>query len=198
LFEYMALPAMEPSDFFLTYYSKVLVAPFLDPSLYKAALNESLGLKPNDKTSIPKLRVSGISMAIFLGSRAVREAAIVKFSHGFSSVEAIASVANNAEVLADAIIDEARESTLSPSLPAYVDELYFPKWKGRYQQRAQAQKQGELRYATIAACFGQCTFPYENESAVMSTDDQILNEITTIYDTYVGALRSLLGEEVLY
>jgi hypothetical protein len=188
---------MDPSEFFLKYYSKLLAAPFLDTSLYDADLHGLLELRSGDVASIQKFRVSIICMAIFLGTRAVREAAIIKFSHGFKSIEAIGSVVIKAEEFADSIIEDARINTANPSLPAYVDEGYFPKWKNRYHQCAQEYKQGELRQATILSCFRQCTFSYENENAIIATHDRILDQIVSEYEIYVGAIRNLLGQEIL-
>ena len=188
---------MDPSEFFLKYYSKVLVAPFHDASLYSEDLHVQLKLRSGDKTSIPKLRTSAISMAVFLGSRAVREAAILKFSHGFKSIEAITSVAIKAEIFADTIIEDVRTKTTSPSLPLYVDESYFSKWKDRYHQCAQEYKQGELRQATVLTCYRQCTFSYGNEYAVIAAEEKILDQVVSIYDIYLGALRNLLGQEIL-
>jgi len=187
---------MDPSEFFLKYYSKVMVAPFHDASFYSPDLSKQLELRSGDKTSIPKLRSSAIGMTLFLGSRAVREAAIINFSQGFKSIEAITSVAIKAEHLADAIIEDARIKVI-PSLPAYVDENYFSRWKNRYHQCAQEHKHGELRQATILTCYRQCTFSYENECALIASEEKILDQIIGIYDVYCGALRNLLGQEIL-
>ena len=188
---------MDPSEFFLKYYSKVLVAPFHDASFYSPDLSKLLELGFGDKTSIPKLRSCAISMTLFLGSRAVREAAIMNFGQGFQSIEAITSVAIKAEVLADAIIEEARIKVISPSLPLYVDESYFSKWKDRYHQCAQEYKQGELRQATVLTCYRQCTLSYGNEYAVIAAEEKILDQVVSIYDIYLDALRNLLGQEIL-
>ena len=56
---------MDPSEFYLKYYSKILVAPFHDVSLYSPDLFDQLELRSGDKNSIPKLRSSVISMALF-------------------------------------------------------------------------------------------------------------------------------------
>jgi hypothetical protein len=188
---------MDPSEFFLNYYSKVLVAPFLDESLFDPDLHDLLELQSGDKTSITKFRVSAISMAIFLGSRAVREAAILKFSHGFNSIEGITSVVLKAEKFADAIIEDTRIQTNNPSLPTYVDETYFYKWKNSYHQCAQEYKQGKLRQATVLSCYRQCIFSNENEYAIITNDENLLNQIVSTYDIYEGVLKNLLGQEVL-
>ena len=41
------------------------------------------------------------------------------------------------------------------------------------------------------------TFSYENEYAVIAAEEKILDQIVSIYDIYLGALRNLLGQEIL-
>jgi len=44
---------------------------------------------------------------------------------------------------------------------------------------------------------GQCTFSYGNEYAVIAAEEKILDQVVSIYDIYLGALRNLLGQEIL-
>ena len=184
---------IQPDDYLLDNFITTITYPFYDDRLLDDKSVGNLVSLLTDEREKEKLRVSAISMVMYITYRGVMEAYMKKFKDYFKDDRAQINHMISATKLFDEIVLKTKKEA---NMPSYVDDTYLIMWRRRYEARV-LEETSPLKLSIIYTFMMQATFEYETQPKVNASQIDLSFYAENIYDNYVIGLRNHLGEGIL-
>ncbi len=184
----------KPEEFLRKMFSITIFAPFVDSRIAGERAAKLLGLSIEDEQSIDKARASAFCMILTLSFRGIMETFIEAYSKDIHNQDSMNQIGIKAALLFDALVEAERSKV---AFPAYIDESYFTMWRQRYEESCLDTDAPSLKFAIMTTCYQQATYSYDQEPAVVASEQGIMRFVEKTYDNYVISLRKLLWHGIL-